>query len=83
LLFCRLLRRDLGELVFVMEHNLNCSMKTFHELWNHSFARGLAGRLRRCEGAKGQDLDKYISCRLKSARRQECLGRKEAKSLDF
>jgi hypothetical protein len=32
LLFYRLLQRELGELVFMMEHNPNCSMKTFHEL---------------------------------------------------
>jgi hypothetical protein len=32
LLFCRLLRRHLHELVSVMEHNPECSMNTFHEL---------------------------------------------------
>ncbi len=32
LLFYRLLQRDLGELVSVMEHDPSCSMKTLHEL---------------------------------------------------
>jgi len=32
LLFCKLLGRDLGELVLVMEHNPSCSIETFYEL---------------------------------------------------
>ncbi len=32
LLFCKLLQRDLGELVSMMECNPACSMKTLHEL---------------------------------------------------
>jgi hypothetical protein len=43
-LLCRLLQRDLGELVSVMERNPECSMKTLHEHVNHDFARGLARR---------------------------------------
>jgi hypothetical protein len=31
LLFCKLLRRELGELVFGMEHNPSVSMKILHE----------------------------------------------------
>ncbi len=31
-LFCKLLGRDLSELVSVMEHNPSCSMETFYEL---------------------------------------------------
>jgi hypothetical protein len=32
LLLCRLWRRELGELVFVMERNPSCSLKILHEL---------------------------------------------------
>jgi hypothetical protein len=32
LLFCKLLWRDLGELVLVMEHDFGCSMEIFYEL---------------------------------------------------
>ncbi len=32
LLFCKLLRKDLGELVSMMEHDPNCSMETLYEL---------------------------------------------------
>ncbi len=47
LLFCRLLRRDLGELVSMMEHDLGCSLGTLHEL----------GESRLCEGI-GEEISK-------------------------
>jgi hypothetical protein len=37
LLFYKLLWSGLGELVFVMEHNLGCSMDTFYELCESQF----------------------------------------------
>ncbi len=50
LLFCKLLRRDLGELVLVMERDHGCSMGLFMSCVNHSFARGLVRRFQRSEG---------------------------------
>jgi hypothetical protein len=41
LLFCRLLRRDLGELVSVMERNPGCSMGTFYELCESRLCEGI------------------------------------------
>jgi hypothetical protein len=41
LLFCKLLQGDLGELVSVMEHDLNCSMKIFHELCESRLCEGI------------------------------------------
>jgi hypothetical protein len=41
LMFCRLLRKDLGELVLVMERNFGCSMKIFHELCESWFCKGI------------------------------------------
>jgi hypothetical protein len=41
LLFCRLLRKDLGELVSVMEHNLGCSMGTLYELCESQLWEGI------------------------------------------
>jgi hypothetical protein len=41
LLFCRLLRRDLGELVSVMERNRHCSTKTFHVLCEWQICEGI------------------------------------------
>jgi hypothetical protein len=40
-LFCRLLQGDLGELVSVMEHDPDCSMKTFHELCESMLYKGI------------------------------------------
>ncbi len=37
LLLCKSLRKDFGELVYVMERNPSCSMKTFHELCESRF----------------------------------------------
>jgi hypothetical protein len=44
LLFCRLWWREFGELVHEMECNLNCSMKTFHELCESCFYKEI-GRM--------------------------------------
>jgi hypothetical protein len=45
LLLCRLLWRDLGELVSVMEHNLDYSMKTFHVLCESQFCEGIGRKI--------------------------------------
>jgi len=39
LLFCKLRRKELDELVYVMQCNPNCSMKTFHELCESQFCK--------------------------------------------
>jgi len=44
LLFCRLWRREFGELVHEMECNLSCSMKTFHEFCESCFYKEI-GRM--------------------------------------
>jgi len=41
LLFCRLLRRDIGELVLVMEHNLDSLTKTIYELCESGLCEGI------------------------------------------
>jgi hypothetical protein len=43
LLLCRLLRREFLEVVFVMERNPSCSMKTLHELCESQLARRFLG----------------------------------------
>jgi hypothetical protein len=45
LLLCRLLRRDLGELVSMMEHNPGYSMKTLHELCESWFCEGIGKKI--------------------------------------
>jgi hypothetical protein len=39
--FCRLLLRDLGELVLVMERNPSCSMGTLYELCESRLYKGI------------------------------------------
>ncbi len=41
LLFCKLLQRDLGELVSMMEHDHGCLMKKFHELCESRLYEGI------------------------------------------
>jgi hypothetical protein len=41
LLFCKLLRKDFGELVSVMEHDPNCLMKIIYELCEPRFCKGI------------------------------------------
>jgi len=41
LLFCRLLQGDLGELVSMMECDLGCSVKIFHELCESRLCEGI------------------------------------------
>ncbi len=41
LLFCRLLRRDHGELVFVKKHNPSSSMMTLHVLCDSRLYEGI------------------------------------------
>jgi hypothetical protein len=41
LLFCRLLRRDLDELISVMERNPDCSMETFYEQCDSQLCKGI------------------------------------------
>ncbi len=41
LLFCRLLRKDLDELVSVMERNPGCSMETLCELCESQLCEGI------------------------------------------
>ncbi len=38
---CKLLQRDLGELVSVMERDLDYSMKTLHELCESQLCKGI------------------------------------------
>jgi len=45
LLFCRLLRRDLGELVLAMERNLGYSMKILQELCESWFYKGIGRKI--------------------------------------
>jgi hypothetical protein len=52
LLLCRLLQKELGEFVSVMECNPNYSMKTFVSCVNQGFARRLARRLLGNEGMR-------------------------------
>jgi hypothetical protein len=47
LLFCRLLRRDLGELVLVMERDHGCSMETFYELCESRLFEGIGEEISR------------------------------------
>jgi hypothetical protein len=47
LLLCRLLRRHLGELVFVMERNPSCSMKALHELCESRFYNEIGKKISR------------------------------------
>jgi hypothetical protein len=44
LLFCRLLQRDLGELVSMLERDPGCSMELFMRCVNHDFVKGLVRR---------------------------------------
>jgi hypothetical protein len=41
LLFCKLLWKDLGELVFVMERDLSCSMEIVYELCESQLCVGI------------------------------------------
>jgi hypothetical protein len=41
LLFCKLLWRDLGELVLMMEHDLGYSMETLNELCESWLCKGI------------------------------------------
>ncbi len=45
LLLCRLWRRELGELYYVMECNPNCSMKIFHEFCESRFYKEIGGKI--------------------------------------
>ncbi len=45
LLLCKLLQKDLGELVSMMERNPDCSMKTFHELCESWFCEGIGKKI--------------------------------------
>jgi hypothetical protein len=47
LLFRRLLQRDLGELISVMEHDPSYSMKTLHELCESWFCEGIGEEISR------------------------------------
>jgi hypothetical protein len=38
-------RRELGELVSVMEHNFNSSIKTFHELCESRFCKEIGKKI--------------------------------------
>ncbi len=58
LLFCRLLWRNLGELVLVMERDLDCSMETLYELCESWLCEGIGEEIFR--GAKGRGEEKYI-----------------------
>jgi hypothetical protein len=40
-MYCRLLRRDLGELVLVMERDPSCSMETLYELCESQLCEGI------------------------------------------
>jgi hypothetical protein len=46
-MFCRLLQRDLGELVSVMERDLDYSMKTLHELCESRLYEGISEEISR------------------------------------
>ncbi len=56
LLFCRLLWRDLSELVLMMEHDCGCSMGTFTSYVNHGSAGGLVRRFQGSEGTRGKEI---------------------------
>jgi len=45
LLFCKLLQRDLGELVSMMERNSNCSMKTLHGMCESWLCMGIGRKV--------------------------------------
>jgi hypothetical protein len=45
LLLCRLLQRDPGELVSMMERNPDCSMKTLHVLCESWFYKGIGRKI--------------------------------------
>jgi len=47
LLFCRLLQRDLSELVSVMEHNPGCLMEIFYELCESRLYEGIGEEISR------------------------------------
>jgi hypothetical protein len=47
LLFCRLLRKELGEFVFAMERNPSYSMKTLDELCESRFCKGIGKKTSR------------------------------------
>jgi len=47
LLFCRLLWRDLGELVLVIEHDHGCSMETLYELCEPWLCEGIGEEISR------------------------------------
>ncbi len=47
LLFCRLLWRDLGELVSVMERDHGCSMETHYELCDPWLCEGIGEEISR------------------------------------
>ncbi len=54
LLFCRLLRRDFGELVSMMERDPSYSMETLYELCESRLCKGIArGLVRRFQGSEG------------------------------
>jgi len=45
LLFCKLLRRDLGELVSMMERDPGYSMETFYELCESRHCEGIGDKI--------------------------------------
>ncbi len=47
LLFCKLLQRDLSELISVMEHDLGCSMETLYELCESRLCEGIGEEISR------------------------------------
>ncbi len=47
LLFCKLLQKDLGELISVMECDPGRSMKTFHELCESQLCEGIGREIYR------------------------------------
>jgi hypothetical protein len=47
LLFCKLLWKDLGEMVSMMEHDLGCSMETHYELCESWLCKGFGEEISR------------------------------------
>jgi hypothetical protein len=57
LLFCKLLRKDLGEMVSMMEHNPGCSMETLYELCESQLCKGINEEISR---EKRDEKKRYI-----------------------
>jgi len=81
LLFCRLLWKDLGELVSMMEHNFDYSLKILQKLCESWFCEGIGKKI--SGEQRDQDWKGYIWCWLKKTQGEFFWWRKEVKLLDI